>query len=60
MMRLTKQKDYEILIESHSADNDDAVIFSNTKSDPNEFIICNLGTQDHEPACFVVILLKDK
>jgi hypothetical protein len=60
MMRLTKQKDYEILIESHSADNDDAVIFSNTKFDPNEFIICNLGTQDHEPACFVVVLLKDK
>lgn len=60
MMKLTKQKDYEILIESHSANNDDAVIFSNSKADPQEFIICNLGTQDHEPACFVVILLKDK
>ena len=56
MMRLTKQKDYEILIESHSADNDDAVIFSNTKSDPNEFIICNIREED----CSVVVLLKDK
>ena len=56
MMRLTKQKDYEILIESHSADNDDAVIFSNTISDPNEFIICDISEED----CSVVILLKDK
>ena len=60
MIKLTKQKDYEILIESHSANNDDAVIFSNSKVDPQEFIICNLGTQDHKPACFVVVILKDK
>ena len=60
MIKLTKQKDYEILIESHSANNDDAVIFSNSKVDPQEFIICNLGTQDHKPACFVVVMLKDK
>lgn len=52
IQKLSKEKDYEILMESHSNSNDDAIFLSSN----TEFIICNIREED----CSVVILLKDK
>ncbi len=52
IQKLSKEKDYEILMESHSNGNDDAIFLSSN----TEFIICNISEED----CSVVILLKDK
>ena len=52
IQKLSKEKDYEILMESHSNGNDDAIFLSSD----TEFIICNTREED----CSVVILLKDK
>ena len=52
IQKLSKEKDYEILMESHSNGNDDAIFLSSN----TEFIICDISEED----CSVVILLKDK
>ena len=52
IQKLSKEKDYEILMESHSNGNDDAIFLSSD----TEFIICDISEED----CSVVILLKDK
>ena len=52
IQKLSKEKGYEILMESHSNSNDDAIFLSSN----TEFIICNIREED----CSVVILLKDK
>lgn len=52
IQKLSKEKGYEILMESHSNGNDDAIFLSSN----TEFIICNIREED----CSVVILLKDK
>jgi len=52
IQKLSKEKGYEILMESHSNGNDDAIFLSSD----TEFIICNIREED----CSVVILLKDK
>ena len=52
IQKLSKEKGYEILMESHSNGNDDAIFLSSD----TEFIICNTREED----CSVVILLKDK
>ncbi len=56
IQKLLKDKDYETLMQSHSADGDDAIFLHNEKTDPNEFIICNLRKED----CSAVVFLKDK
>ena len=55
-LKLAKDKDYELLMQSHSADGNDATFLHNEKANPNEFIICNIREED----CSVVVLLKDK
>ncbi len=52
IQKLSKEKGYEILMESHSNGNDDAIFLSSD----TEFIICNIREED----CSVVVLLKDK
>ena len=52
IQKLSKEKGYEILMESHSNGNDDAIFLSSD----TEFIICNTREED----CSVVVLLKDK
>ncbi len=52
IQKLSKEKGYEILMESHSNGNDDAIFLSSD----TEFIICDISEED----CSVVILLKDK
>lgn len=52
IQKLSKEKDYEILMESHSNGNDDAIFLSSD----TEFIICNTREED----CSVVLMLKDK
>ena len=52
IQKLSKEKGYEILMESHSNGNDDAIFLSSN----TEFIICDISEED----CSVVILLKDK
>ena len=52
IQKLSKEKGYEILMESHSNGNDDAIFLSSD----TEFIICNTREQD----CSVVLMLKDK
>ena len=56
IQKLAKDKDYELLMQSHSADGNDATFLHNENADPTEFIICNIREED----CSVVILLKDK
>ena len=56
IQKLAKDKDYELLMQSHSADGNDATFLHNEKATPNEFIICNIREED----CSVVVLLKDK
>jgi hypothetical protein len=56
IQKLAKETDYEVLMQSHSADGNDATFLHNEKADPNEFIICNIREED----CSVVVLLKDK
>ena len=56
IQKLAKDKDYELLMQSHSADGNDATFLHNEKDNPNEFIICNIREED----CSVVVLLKDK
>ena len=60
IQKLAKDKDYELLMQSHSADGNDATFLHNEKhnekANPNEFIICNIREED----CSVVVLLKDK
>ena len=56
IQKLAKEKDYELLMQSHSGDGNDATFLHNEKATPNEFIICNTREED----CSVVILLKDK
>ena len=56
IQKLAKDKDYELLMQSHSADGNDATFLHNENADPNEFIICNIREED----CSVVVLLKDK
>lgn len=56
IQKLAKDKDYELLMQSHSADGNDATFLHNEKAYPNEFIICNIREED----CSVVVLLKDK
>ena len=52
IQKLSKEKGYEILMESHSNGNDDAIFLSSD----TEFIICNTREED----CSVVLMLKDK
>lgn len=52
IQKLAKENDYEILMESHSNGNDDAIFLSSDI----EFIICNIREED----CSVVVMLKDK
>ena len=52
IQKLSKEKGYEILMESHSNGNDDAIFLSSD----TEFIICNSREED----CSVVLMLKDK
>ena len=52
IQKLSKEKGYEILMESHSNSNDDAIFLSSD----TEFIICNTREED----CSVVLMLKDK
>ena len=52
IQKLSKEKGYEILMESHSNGNDDAIFLSSN----TEFIICNIREED----CSVVLMLKDK
>ena len=52
IQKLAKEKDYEILMESHSNGNDDAIFLASE----TEFIICNIREED----CSVVVMLKDK
>ena len=56
IQKLEKEKDYEVLMQSHSADGNDATFLYNENANPNEFIICNIREED----CSVVVLLKDK
>ncbi|MBQ4395119.1 MAG: DUF4252 domain-containing protein [Paludibacteraceae bacterium] len=56
IQKLAKETDYEVLMQSHSADGNDATFLHNEKANPNEFIICNIREED----CSVVVLLKDK
>ena len=56
IQKLAKDKDYELLMQSHSVDGNDATFLHNEKATPNEFIICNIREED----CSVVVLLKDK
>ena len=56
IQKLAKDKDYELLMQSHSADGNDATFLHNEKATPNEFVICNIREED----CSVVVLLKDK
>ena len=56
IQKLAKETDYEVLMQSHSADGNDATFIHNEKANPNEFIICNIREED----CSVVVLLKDK
>ena len=53
IQKLAKETDYEVLMQSHSADGNDATFLHNEKANPNEFII-------REEDCSVVVLLKDK
>ena len=52
IQKLLKENGYEVLMESHSDGNDDAIFLSSD----TEFIICNTREED----CSVVIMLKDK
>jgi len=45
-----------LLMQSHSADGNDATFLHNENADPNGFIICNIREED----CSVVLMLKDK
>lgn len=56
IQKLIKDKDYVVLMESHSADENDATFLYNEKVNPKELIICNVGKED----CSVVIFLKEK
>ena len=56
IQKLAKETDYEVLMQSHSADGNDATFLHNEKANPIEFIICNIREED----CSVVVLLKDK
>ncbi len=56
IQKLAKGKDYEVLMQSHSADGDNATFLYNETVAPHEFIICNIREED----CSVVVLLKDK
>ena len=56
IQKLEKEEDYEVLMQSHSADGNDATFLYNENANPNEFIICNIREED----CSVVVLLKDK
>ena len=56
IQKLAKDKDYEVMMESHSADGNNAIFLHNEQSSPSEFIICNTSPED----CSVVVFLKDK
>ena len=56
IQKLEKEKDYEVLMQSHSADGNDATFLYNENANPNEFIFCNIREED----CSVVVVLKDK
>lgn len=56
IQKLSKDKNYEVLMESHSADGNDATFLYNEKVNPKELIIYNIRKED----CSVVIFLKNK